>query len=39
MTEKEKAGLAPKQLKLELRMIKLKDRKIDSGEIAQKREG
>ncbi len=36
---KEKTGLAPKHLKLDFRMIKLKDRKIDSGAIVQKREG
>ncbi len=38
MTEKEKAGLALKQLKLDLKMMKFKGRKIDSGKIVQKRE-
>ena len=35
-TEKGKAGLAIKQLKSELRRVKPKGRKIDSGEIVQK---
>ena len=33
MTEEEKTGLALKQLKLELRMVKPKGRKIDNGKI------